>query len=37
MARIAEKTNPQRLAGKTGGKNPLRRPRNGWEDAIKMK
>jgi hypothetical protein len=37
VARSGKKTSSQRrLAGNSGRKKPLRRPRNGWEDAIKM-
>jgi hypothetical protein len=37
VACFGEKTKAQRyVTGKTGGKKPLRRPRNGWGDAIKM-
>jgi hypothetical protein len=34
---MGEKNNAHRiLVGKPEGKNPLGRPRRGWEDSIKM-
>jgi hypothetical protein len=37
VARMGERRGVYRdVAGKTDGKRPLRKPRRGWEDNIKM-